>query len=85
MNQRVVAGIGNIYSDEILFQARLHPRTGLERLDGETLEELHAQTLRVLKAAITMNKNTVGVYATVVQTGPIHVGDPVGLVPDAGR
>jgi formamidopyrimidine-DNA glycosylase len=52
MNQQVVAGIGNIYSDEILFQARLHPRTGLDRLDGEVLDEMHKQTLRVLKAAI---------------------------------
>jgi len=52
MNQRVVAGIGNIYSDEILFQVRLHPRTDLRRLDGATLQELHKQTLRVLEKAI---------------------------------
>lgn len=52
MNQQVVAGIGNIYSDEILFQTHLHPRSGVESLDGKTLEALHTQTLRVLKAAI---------------------------------
>lgn len=52
MNQQIVAGIGNIYSDEILFQARLHPRTDVARLDGETLEGMHEQTLRVLHAAI---------------------------------
>jgi formamidopyrimidine-DNA glycosylase len=52
MNQQVVAGIGNIYSDEILFQVRLHPRTDIRRLDGATLEELHGQTLRVLEKAI---------------------------------
>jgi len=33
MNQQVVAGIGNIYSDEILFQVRLHPRTDIRRRD----------------------------------------------------
>ena len=41
MNQQNVAGIGNIYSDELLFQARLHPRASVERLDGEALDTLH--------------------------------------------
>lgn len=52
MNQKVVAGIGNIYSDEILFQVRLHPRADVARLDGEKLEEMFGQTLRVLETAI---------------------------------
>jgi formamidopyrimidine-DNA glycosylase len=52
MNQQVFAGIGNIYSDEILFQVRLHPRTSVARLDGDALHELHKQTGRVLHAAI---------------------------------
>ena len=34
MDQSVVAGIGNIYADEILFQARLHPKT-----PGRTLSQ----------------------------------------------
>lgn len=57
MNQQVVAGIGNIYSDEILFQSRLHPRADVGRLDGETLEELHKQTRRVLNKAIEREAN----------------------------
>ena len=52
MNQRIFAGIGNIYSDEILFQVRLHPKTGVGRLDGDALHDLHAQSQRVLRAAI---------------------------------
>jgi len=52
MNQQILAGIGNIYSDEILFQARLHPRTSVARLDGDALHNLHEQTRRVLHAAI---------------------------------
>jgi formamidopyrimidine-DNA glycosylase len=31
MNQKVLAGIGNVYSDEILFQARVHPQDELDR------------------------------------------------------
>ena len=52
MNQQVFAGIGNIYSDEILFQVRLHPRTSVGLLDGDALHDLHAQTQRVLHEAI---------------------------------
>jgi formamidopyrimidine-DNA glycosylase len=52
MNQRIFAGIGNIYSDEILFQVRLHPRTSVGRLDGDAFHDLHEQIQRVLHAAI---------------------------------
>jgi len=52
MNQQVVAGVGNIYSDEILFQARVHPGTEVGRLDDAALEKLFRETRRVLKAAI---------------------------------
>jgi formamidopyrimidine-DNA glycosylase len=52
MNQQVVAGVGNIYSDEILFQARVHPGTGIERLDDAALERLFRETRRVLETAI---------------------------------
>ncbi len=52
MNQEVVAGIGNIYSDEILFQARLHPATAANALTEEDLENLHRAIGRVMKEAI---------------------------------
>ncbi len=34
MDQEIVAGIGNIYSDEILFQARVDPRTRIDQLSA---------------------------------------------------
>ena len=40
MNQRVLAGIGNIYADEILFQAGLHPKARVDRLKEDTAKEL---------------------------------------------
>jgi formamidopyrimidine-DNA glycosylase len=57
MNQRVFAGIGNIYSDEILFQVRLHPRTSVRCLNGDALHDLHEQTRRVLYAALERGAN----------------------------
>ncbi|MGD2075820.1 MAG: DNA-formamidopyrimidine glycosylase family protein [Gammaproteobacteria bacterium] len=52
MDQQAMAGIGNVYSDEILFQARIHPRTLVSRLDGGALKRLHATLRKVLETAI---------------------------------
>jgi formamidopyrimidine-DNA glycosylase len=52
MRQRVMAGIGNVYSDEILFRARLHPKTPLGRLDAEHLAGLFEDLRAVLSASI---------------------------------
>jgi formamidopyrimidine-DNA glycosylase len=52
MDQARIAGIGNIYADEILFQARLHPLTLVGDLDGDKLEKLYQTAGRVLRQAI---------------------------------
>jgi formamidopyrimidine-DNA glycosylase len=52
MDQAVVAGIGNIYSDEILFQARLNPRSRCDRLDGTARRRLFDAIKRVLETAV---------------------------------
>src|SRR5215213_4121284 len=36
MNEKILAGIGNVYSDEIIYQARLHPETSVAHLDGSS-------------------------------------------------
>jgi len=52
MDQAVTAGIGNIYADEILFQARLHPLTVAATLDLGAARELHGAMRRALGEAI---------------------------------
>ena len=52
LNQQLIAGIGNIYADEILFHARLHPATEVSRLDGKALIKLFRATRYVLEKAI---------------------------------
>lgn len=51
MNQRVIAGIGNVYSDEILFQAGLHPKTPVNKLKEDQRKGLYKAMRRVLKTA----------------------------------
>ncbi|MGB9474457.1 MAG: DNA-formamidopyrimidine glycosylase family protein [Candidatus Udaeobacter sp.] len=52
MNQRLIAGIGNIYADEILFRVRMHPATEISRLGGKALTKLFQATHYILERAI---------------------------------
>ena len=52
MDQSVVAGIGNIYADEILFQARLHPKLPARDLDPKQRIHLFRAIKEVLQTAI---------------------------------
>jgi len=58
MNQRLISGIGNIYADEILFRARIHPATQIARLNDTALTKLFRATHYVLERAITARANT---------------------------
>jgi len=52
MNQQLIAGIGNIYSDEMLFQSGIHPRKKVSQLDENSLRKLFREMQAVLTAAI---------------------------------
>ncbi len=52
MDQSLIAGIGNVYSDEILYQERLHPRTPVKHLDAEMVEDIFHTMREVLHTAI---------------------------------
>ena len=51
LEQDVIAGIGNIYADEILFCAKLHPTRIASTLTARELERLHGCTVSVLERA----------------------------------
>jgi len=52
MNQSLIAGIGNIYSDEILFQTKIHPKTPIKKLDEAQIKKIHLNMNKVLDTAI---------------------------------
>ena len=51
-DQSAMAGIGNIYADEILFQAGLHPEKSVSDLSGKQIKELYNKMKEVLETAI---------------------------------
>ncbi len=52
MDQGLFSGIGNIYSDEILFQARVHPGKNIKKLSKEDFRRIHDKTREVMESAI---------------------------------
>ena len=52
LDQRTVAGIGNIYADEALFRAGIHPRTPAARIGPARAARLHAAIRGVLEEGI---------------------------------
>ena len=52
MDQSVIAGLGNLLTDEICWQARLHPARPVPRLDADEIRRLHATMRRVLRTAV---------------------------------
>lgn len=52
MDQHKVSGIGNVYADEILFQAKIHPKSSLKDLTVPQLKEIYAEIHRVHEAAV---------------------------------
>lgn len=54
LDKRALASIGNAYADEILFAARIHPKTFCHRLGGEDIERLFVSIKATLADAIAV-------------------------------
>ncbi|NCB03310.1 MAG: DNA-formamidopyrimidine glycosylase, partial [Spirochaetia bacterium] len=52
LDQSFIAGIGNIYADEILYASRIHPLTNSRRITKATCEELLINMKRILNLSI---------------------------------
>lgn len=65
IDQRVVAGLGNIYASEILFRAGIAPHRAAGDLTGDEVEKVVKKTKEVLEEAISKNGTTVSNYRRV--------------------
>lgn len=65
LDQSLLAGIGNIYADEALFAAGVHPLTHCCDISDESLKKLHKETRRLLSLAIKRMGTTVDNYSGV--------------------
>ena len=64
LDQRKVAGVGNIYAVEALWAARIHPATPSNRIGQEGAVRLHRALRRILRNAIAARGTTLRDYRT---------------------
>jgi formamidopyrimidine-DNA glycosylase len=64
MDQRHLAGVGNIYANEALFAAGIDPSKPASRLTPDDHRRLHGEIRRILSAAIRSNGTTFRDYRT---------------------
>lgn len=51
MDKSAIDALGNAYGDEVLFEARIHPKAWVAKLDGAKIDALHDAIVRVLTNA----------------------------------
>ena len=72
MNQSLVAGLGNIYADEALFAARLHPLAPSGRVSARKAHQLYLAVRKVLQRAVRLGGTTFSDYLDVKRArGPL--------------
>jgi formamidopyrimidine-DNA glycosylase len=62
MDQKLIAGLGNIYADEALFAAGIHPTTNADRLSKMQLSRLNKAIKQVLGRALRNRGSTLRDY-----------------------
>jgi len=62
LNQRFLRGMGNIYTDEALFEARIHPSAIASSLSARRATRLHRAMVDILAEAIRMKGSSISDY-----------------------
>lgn len=70
LSQKYVAGLGNIYVDEVLFAAKVHPSRQGNNLNSEEIDAIYEAILDIMQRAIEAGGSTIRSYTnTVGQAG----------------
>jgi len=62
LDQKIISGVGNIYSDEMLFRSRIHPETKAGGLTQKEARSLYLVMKRILREAIRLKGSSVSDY-----------------------
>jgi len=65
MNQEIIAGIGNIYSDEALWRARIHPFKNVSKLKEKELKQLYKRIKEVLEKSVKLHGESFSDYRDI--------------------
>ena len=62
LDQHLVAGLGNIYVDEVLWAAKVDPERLASQLKTSEIKRIHDETIRILQLAIEKGGSTIRSY-----------------------
>ncbi|HET7627824.1 MAG TPA: DNA-formamidopyrimidine glycosylase [Bacillales bacterium] len=62
LDQTVVVGVGNIYADESLFRAKVHPERRADSLSAAEVKRLHRAIREILREAVSQGGSTIRSY-----------------------
>jgi formamidopyrimidine-DNA glycosylase len=65
LNQHIIAGLGNIYADESLFEARIHPLQRIDKTSSQKLRILRQAIQKILKRAIRAGGSSIENYCNI--------------------
>ncbi|MCP6719273.1 MAG: DNA-formamidopyrimidine glycosylase [Patescibacteria group bacterium] len=65
MDQRIIAGIGNIYSDEILWDTRISPFKDINSLNDQELKNIYTSIKKILKKGIQLKGDSISDYRKI--------------------
>src|SRR5207237_1234501 len=58
MDQRVAAGIGNVYKSEVLFECRVHPRTLMHQLTPGAIRAIYEKAAKLMRLNLLTRRRT---------------------------
>ena len=65
LDQTLIAGIGNIYMQEILYDAKISPIKNANSLKTKEIEKIYKSTIKILKIACKYNGTTISDFRTI--------------------
>jgi len=65
LDQRVIAGIGNIYSDEILWGAGIHPERVVKDIEEKYFQKMYQAMKKILEKAMEYRGDSMGTYRDI--------------------
>jgi endonuclease-8 len=58
MDQRIAAGVGNVYKSETLFECRIHPRTIMHRLTRDVVHAIYTKAAELMRLNLLTRRRT---------------------------
>ncbi|MEK7452730.1 MAG: zinc finger domain-containing protein, partial [Patescibacteria group bacterium] len=65
LDQEVIAGIGNIYADEILWACGVHPLTKVDDISSKKLEKMYNEMRRILRFSIKLGGDSMSDFRDI--------------------